>query len=36
MSFMEEIAIDLMENRKDLHKRRRRLVRIILQIDTAS
>lgn len=35
MSFMEEIAIDLMENRKDLHKRRRRLVRIILQIDTA-
>lgn len=29
MSFMEKITIDLMENRKDLHKRRRLLVRMI-------
>lgn len=35
MSFMEKITIDLMENRKDLHKRRRLLVRMILLINTA-
>lgn len=35
MSFMEKITIDLMENRKDLHKRRRLLVRMILLNNTA-
>lgn len=33
MSFMEKIIIDLMENRKDLYKRRRLFVRMILLIN---